>query len=229
MRPARSSPHHLFAGLLVLAACAGPLAQRTGDARELYREGGFGRGDLRAGGVSFLAPRLSFGRETLGHALLQGLVESLRRELPDASIVHPALAASRINESGLSGLYAQMVQGYDRTGILERESLARISQAIEARYIAVPILVSFREDSATRLSAFGLRIGKTAASNARLQLQVWDAHTGRIRWEGVSDVTLAQEVVRERFVRLERMMEVSWEYLLAQIPNTDVSAPPAKP
>ena len=215
----------LLLGVVVCIGCAGPLTQRAGGARQLYRDSGFGREHLRAGGVGFLAPSLSFGQETLGHALLSGLYEAFARELPDANVVAPNLAASRINEAGSSGPYAEMMRGYDRTGILEREALARIAQAIEARYVAVPILVNFHEEMNTRLSALGFRLAKTATTNLRVELQIWDGQTGRIVWEGLSDITLAQEVVREESIRFERAVQQTWEYLLRQIPNSDVAAP----
>src|SRR5262245_40326869 len=216
----------LLLSLLVCSACAGPFTQRAGGGRQLYRDGGFGRQHLREGGVGFLAPSLSFGQETLGHALLPGLFDAFQQELPDASVVPPNLAASRINQAGLGGSYAEMMRNYDRTGILERDTLARIAQAIDARYVAVPILVNLHEEMSTRLSALGMRLGKTAMTNTRVELEIWDGQTGRIVWEGLSDVTFAQEVVRERSVRLEPAIQVTWRYLLEQIPNSDVAAPP---
>ena len=219
----------LFVPLLVSVACAGPLMQRSGGARQLYRESGFGRQHLREGGLSFLAPSLSLGQETLGHALVPKLFEEFERALPDANVVPPSLAASRINEAGLSGPYAEMMRTYDRTGILEREALARIAQAIEARYVAVPILVNFHEEMNTRLSTLGFRLAKTATTNTRVQLQIWDGQTGHIVWEGLSDVTLAEETVREQSIRFERAIQLTSEYLLKQVPDSDVASAPPGP
>jgi len=215
-----------IAALLACVACAGPLAQRAGDAHQLYRDADFGREHLREGGVGFLAPSLSLGQETLGHALLPGLFDALQEDLPDSNIVPPDLAASRINEAGLGGPYARMMRNYDRTGILERGILAPIAAAIEARYLAVPILVNLREETYTRFSVFGVRIGKTAVTNIRVQLEIWDGETGRIVWEGLSDVTLAEEVVRERSIHFERALETTWDFVLKEIPNSGVAARP---
>jgi hypothetical protein len=213
----------LFLALVVCAGCAGPLTQRAAGARQLYRDDGFGREHLREGGIAFLAPSISFGQETLGHALLPGLFDAFQGELPDANIVPPDLAASRINEAGLSNPYAQIMRSYDRTGILERETLAHIAEAIESRYLAVPILVSLREETFTRFSVFGIRVGKTTVTNTRVQLEIWDAKTGRIVWEALSDVTLAQEVVRERSIHFERAVRMTWDYLLEQLPNSGIT------
>jgi hypothetical protein len=215
----------LLLALLAGSSCAGPLTQRAGEARQVYREAGFGREQLGQSGLSFVAPRVSFGQETLGQAMLQGLMETIGQELPEVVLVHPDLAASRINAAGLSHDYAEMMRAYDQTGILERDTLARIAQVIGVRFVAVPILVNFREESATRLSALGLRIGKTTSSNARLQLQIWDGPTGRIAWDGLSELTLAEEVVRERFVRFELIIALTWKQLLAQIPRSTTDAP----
>ena len=210
--------------LLACTACAGPLMQHSGGAHQLYRESGFGRQHLREGGVGFIAPSLSVGQETLGHALVPGLFAVFDQELPDANVVAPNLVASRINETGLSSLYAEMMRSYDRTGILERDALLRIAQAMQARYVAVPILVSFHEETNTRLSALGFRIAKTATSNTRVQLEIWDAQTGRIVWEGLSDSTLATELLREQSVHFERAVQLAWEDLIKQVPTSDVAA-----
>jgi hypothetical protein len=176
------------------------------------------------GGLGFVSPRVSFGQETLGPSMLLALVEALAKVMPAVPVVHPNLAASRINQAGVSAPYGEMMRSYDQTGILEHDALAAISEAIGARFVAVPLLVNFREESSTRLSMFGLRIGKTAASSIRLRLQIWDGRSGRIVWDGLSELTLAEESVRERFVLLEPTMEMSSRQLLEQIPSTAVSA-----
>src|SRR5262245_32550116 len=109
----------LLVYLLVCSACAGPFVQRAGGATQLYRDGGFGRQHLREGGVGFLAPSLSFGQETLGHALLPGLFDEFQRALPDASVVPPNLAASRIHQAGFGRSHAGLMPTYDGTRLVE--------------------------------------------------------------------------------------------------------------
>ncbi len=208
---------------LLVSACylspqSGSLVQRAVAARELYREPDFVIERLEREGVTSLAARLSFGNETYGQALGQGLIETLRKRL-DGGILHPNLAASRINAAGLAESYARMLDGYDQTNILEHDDLREIAGVVEVRYFAVPILLTFREATNTRFSAFGLRLGKTASASARIQLQIWDGESGRIAWEGISELTLAQETMRERPIRFEDTVLATWLALIDEIPS----------
>jgi hypothetical protein len=187
------------------------MMQRAVDARELYREPGFAVESMEADGVTSLAARVSFGRETFGQALGQGLVETLEAQL-DAGVVHPNLASSQINEAGLAESYAEMLENYDKTNILDRDGLLEISEVVKVRYVAVPILVNF-------ISVFGFRLGKTRSTSARFQLQIWNGQSGRIVWEGISDLTLAQETFREGPIRFNQIVNATWVSLIEQIPS----------
>lgn len=136
--------------LLLASACYAPLGQRAVDSREIYRESGFSRESLRNEGVALLPPRLSFGHETYGPPLLQGLAETLGDALAPDGLVHPNLSASRINQAGVADDYLAMLADYDETGILDRSQLATVSEAVGARYFGMPTLVDFREGTNAR-------------------------------------------------------------------------------
>lgn len=220
--------------LFTLAGCSKAFTtpslgtQRSVDARELYRDATFGRDHLRQDGVTCLAARLSFGRETYGHVLVQELAETMQEQFADGRVIHPNVIASHINETGLAEDYATMLATYDKTHILDRNTLRKIAEAAKVRYFVVPILVNFEEGGATRISLFGMRLAKTAWATARFQLQIWDGWSGRIVWEGMSDLTLAQEFIRERPVRFEDTIQTTWESILEKIPSNATSPLSAK-
>lgn len=56
----------------------------------------------------------------------------------------------------------------------------------------------------------------TFSARAQLQLQIWDARFGRIVWEGFTDLTLAQEMLRERPV--ETLLRASGQSVVEKIP-----------
>lgn len=223
------TPRALLACALLLGAtsCYAPGVQWAAEARELYREAGFGQHQLAGERVTFVAARVSFGNETYRRVVIQGLVDAMREQPSAEGVVHPNVMANRINEAGLTADYARMLDEYDRTGILGAAPLAAIADTVEVRYFAVPSLVNFQEQVATRLSAFGMRIGKTASATARFQLQIWDGQTGHIVWEGLSDVTLAQEMIRENPVRLDDVVRATWDRLLEEMPGSGAVAAPA--
>jgi hypothetical protein len=146
----------------------------------------------------------------------------MQADLSGKGIVHPNLAASHINEAGLAEDYAAMLTAYDRTNILDRDTLRKIGKAVGVSYFAVPILLNFRERQNTRLSVFGVRLVKTLWVTSRFQLQIWDARSGGVVWEGLSDLTLAQEILRERPVHLEDTIRATWESLIREIPSNAV-------
>jgi len=198
--------------------------QQSANARELYCEPGFRWESLEEGGITFLAARVNTGHETYGPALIQGLVDSMQTNLPSQKIVHPNLAVNRVSKAGLTQAYAAMLAEHSDTNILPRVTLRKVSKVVQARYFALPVLVSFREDQSSRLSAFGVQAARTASATVRLQLQIWDAEVGRIVWEGGSDVTLAREMLREGPIRFDEITQVTWAKLLQQIPS-DMTIP----
>jgi hypothetical protein len=219
----------LFFLACFLAGCASftmnrLFLQQSSNARELYCESGFRWESLEEGGITFLAARVNTGQETYGPSLIQGLVDSMQANLSNEKIVHPNLAVNRVSRAGLTHAYAAMLAEHGRTNILPRPTLRKVGKVVQARYFALPVLVSFREDQSSRLSAFGVQAARTASATARLQLQIWDAQAGRIVWEGRSDVTLAREMLREGPIRFDEIVQVTWAKLLQQIP-TDMTTP----
>jgi hypothetical protein len=221
----------LWPALLVLAAgCYRPfqsetlLMQRAVSVRELYRDPAFGKEQLELHGVSFLSARLNFDDQTYGRALVQGLLDAVAAELPHARLVHPNVMARYINEYGLTHAYALMLDEYDETNILEGDTLAEIAEAVGVRYFALPILVSFGRQTSTRFSVFGFRLGKTHSAHAIFQLQIWDGTLGQVVWEGISDLTLAQDGVREKPIRFEEIVAATWTALIREIPSEPESA-----
>ena len=210
------------------SACYRPMSsgtfmmQRAGDAEQLYTDPAFGIQRLEEDGVAILNARVSFGNETIGAPMVRGLAKLLREVLSTESVLHPSELASRINAAGLAPEYGDMLIAYATTGILERTTLVKLEQAVRVRYFGMPVLVSFREGQASRLSVLGVRIGKTASATARFDLQIWDGRTGRVIWEGSSDVTLAQEVVREEPIPLEEIIHAAWESLIREMPTNSL-------
>lgn len=112
-----------------------------------------------------------------------------------------------------------MLTAYDKTNILDQKTLDKIATVSQVRYFAVPILVNFKEGGSNRISVFGMRLVKTAWATTRFQLQIWDGISGRIMWEGISDLTLAQEVILERPIRFEDVVFETWSSLVERIPT----------
>ena len=195
------------------------LMQHAVSVRELYRDPSFGREQLQRHGLSFLTARLSSGDRTYGRALVQGLLDALAVELPDARLVHPNVMARRINEAELTHDYAEMLDEYDETNIMAGDTLRALAESVGVRYFALPTLVSFGRQTNTRFSVFGFRLGKTVSAHAILQLQIWDSEMRQVVWEGMSDFTLAQDGVREKPIHFDDIVAATWTSLIKEIPS----------
>ena len=71
----------------------------------------------------------------------------------------------------------------------------------------MPVLVNFQEEQSTRSNALGLRSAKTASATTRFEPQIWDAQSGRIVWEGLSDLPVAEELIREHLVSFAEIIQ----------------------
>ena len=96
-------------------------------------------------------PVATFG--LLAPASLQGFSPFLSRALMAAiSEASPSMrgipsneTVSVINGQGLAEEYADLIAGFIRSGILERERLQRIGSALGARYVLLPGLADFNQ------------------------------------------------------------------------------------
>src|SRR3990167_7498684 len=112
-----------------------------------------------------------------------------------------------INNAALTDIYASMLNYYDVTGILNKNYLKKIGDALEVQYIAQPRLLSFVETTTIRLSALGLSIISTRETTVKLSLQLWDTLTGNIVWEASGQATVAVEAMRATPVTFEEVAE----------------------
>jgi hypothetical protein len=204
----------LLMGILT-AGCAGPLSQFTYQASELSRSEVFSRNDFYSGKTGILtATGVANYRLIIGDSLAKAL-----RELDNGvPIVDPDHAVNLINRAGLAQDYTQMIREYHDSGILEKEMLNRIGQALGVRYLILPTLLEYRRDTSTRISILGVRFVETRSSTLRTLAQIWDAKTGDLVWEGSAEVTLAGEDVREKPIPFEEVALLAWKELVKKLP-----------
>ena len=212
-----------FASVLIclLAVLAGGCAtqrspQTAGDAQVSVLT--LPPGALEAYGLAFLTPSTVTGQEEDKQSLAQSFVEAVVRARPGLRPVSLPVALTAINGAGLAGEYKQLLEDYRLTGVLNREGIARIGQAVGARYLAQLKLASFRQESKSRFGALGLRIFDTKSTTVRLFLQVWDSRDGAIVWEGAVELTLAYDSVSEETATFDSVIAASARQLIERLP-----------
>jgi hypothetical protein len=124
---------------------------------------------------------------TLSLALAAALAEVSPpiREIPTFETVN------RLSDQGLETEYADLLTGFARNGLLERQKLRRIGSGLRSRYVLLPGLAQVDETIIDKFEAAGLKLLRNRVTTLRLWLQLWDAQTGHIVWESAGEITVS--------------------------------------
>jgi len=203
----------------LIVGCSAPLKQVNTDAKEFWRSPTLP--NVGKYTIAFLTTAVSKGSGLSEYRLtLSDIMErTFSAERPYIKIIPSRETINRINSSHLTVTLARMLEYYDITGILEQDLLKKIGNAIGARLVAQPKLLSFSERTSTRLSAFGLALVSTRETTVKLSLQLWDVSSGKIVWEGTGQATVAVEALRARPVTFEEVAETASRSVVSQFPE----------
>jgi hypothetical protein len=87
--------------------------------------------------VAILGPLTPAGLQGLGPPLSHALATVLSQEAPSVRGIFSPATVNLLNDRGLAAEYADLISGFVRSGILERERLQRIGSGLGSRYILV--------------------------------------------------------------------------------------------
>jgi hypothetical protein len=108
--------------------------------------------------------------DLIAPAGLQGfaplLSNSLETALPQSGRSRFQEAENLLNDQGMATDYAELVSGFARSGILERERLARIGAALGSRYALLPGLAGFDQEVMDGFDVMGLKVVRNIACMA---------------------------------------------------------------
>jgi hypothetical protein len=144
---------------------------------------------------------------TLLHALNTALSEASPpvRGIPDHETVN------MLNGQTLAAEYGDLISGFARSGILERDRLQRIGSALGSRYVVLPGLAEYNQVIIDRISIYGWNFIQSRVTTLRLWLQLWDTRMGQILWQSSGEITLATRLLRpERTVSLDEIARKVW-------------------
>ena len=171
---------------------------------ELSRQPVVTVGLVAAGGLAGYSTALS-------HALVAALAEAS----PPIRAVPSHEIANAVNDRGLASEYAELLAGFARNGIIERERLQRIGSALGSRYLLLPGLAQFDHAILDRFEITGIKVIRTRVTILRVWLQLWDMQTGHILWESAGEVATSSEVLRhDRIVPLDDIAQKLWRRMI---------------
>ena len=192
-----------------IAGCGSPLKQINVSSYEFYRSPQVNKIDGNR--IGFLTTALS-RMSSLGEykVTISDIIEkAFQKEKPKINIISSRETINSINTSELTDIYSKMLDYYDTTGILKKDYLWKIGDALKVRYIIQPKLLSFAESVSSRFSFLGLAIVSTRETTVKISLQLWDTVTGNVIWEGSGQATVAIESMRAKPVTFEEVAEAA--------------------
>ena len=205
----------LAASTVLLAACGSPLYVWDNHTSSTPRARGLELAEVGRRPVAVL-PLVAPGA-------LQGfsasLSHALARALPELSPPVAPLATSdvvnAVNARGLAGEYADLLTGYGRSGVLERERLGRLGAALDCRYALLPGITAIDHSLLDRFEMAGIKLVRTRVLVLRLWLQLWDTGTGELVWESAGEATVASELANTgRVIPVDEVAEKIWKRML---------------
>jgi hypothetical protein len=204
----------LAAATLGLAGCTGMQKYSAPEHQTLRLNGT----DLAAGGLAFLTPSTVTGQEEDKQALAYVFANTLRRERGDVRVLALPETISAVNRAGLADEYRAMYHDYRDTAVLDGKVMRQIARAAGVRYLAQLKLATMQQGARGRFSLLGLSVLQTHYANMRVFFQIWDSHDGTIAWEGINELTFANDTAREQPISFREVAEHAAEELVKRLP-----------
>ena len=127
--------------------------------------------------------------------------------------------ANKLNEKGLCQNHAEMRKFYDENGMFRKSDLESLAKEIGADYLILPCLLNINRWSQGRLSVFGVKFLNTQIVSGQLGMEIWNARSGDKVFSASSDVTLANEKIKEEPIAMEQAFESAWMGIMKELPG----------
>jgi hypothetical protein len=165
--------------------------------------------------VATFSPIAPAGLQGFSAFLSGALIEATSEASPPVRGIPTYETMNMLNGQGLSAEYSDLISGFVRSGILEREGLQRLGSALGSRYVLLPGLADFNQVLVDRFEVAGLKMVRNRVITLRLWLQLWDTQTGQIVWESTGEATAVSELVlSQRIMPLNEIGQKLWLRML---------------
>jgi len=155
------------------------------------------------------------------------LLAALEEAEPPIRAISFRESGNVLNDQGLAEDYADLVVGFLRSGILERERLRRVGSALGSRYVLLPGVAAFDQSVIDRFDVVGLKVVRNRVTTLRLWLQLWDTKTAHNLWEATGEVTVVSQLLRvKQTVPLETIAESLWLRIIRESLLEQQTRPP---
>jgi len=127
--------------------------------------------------------------------------------------------ANKLNEKGVCQRHAEMRRFYKENGMFRKSDLEFLAKEIGADYLILPCLLDIKRWSQGRLSVAGMKFLQTQIVSGMLGMEIWDTRSGHKVFSATSDVTLANERIKEEPIAMEEAFESAWLGIMKELPG----------
>jgi hypothetical protein len=127
--------------------------------------------------------------------------------------------ANKLNEKGICPEHAEMRRFYQENGMFRKSDLEFLAKEIDADYIILPCLLDIQRWSKGRLSVAGVKFLNTQIVSGMLGMEIWDTRKGVKVFSATSDVTLANERIKEEPIAMEDAFQSAWLGIMKELPG----------
>jgi len=150
--------------------------------------------------------------------LVDFVSEAIKKRSPGTRVVPYWEGLNIINSEGYTADYAQMMNEYSLTGILNKRILSKFGEMLGVTYFIQPKLTDFSQGQSTRFSFLGLTLFKTHETHIKLYFEVWEASTGKIVWVGSTEANMASENYKAKPIPFEVIARYAVDNLVLKMP-----------
>jgi hypothetical protein len=189
--------------------------------------------------VATFSPLAPAGLQGFSPFLSHALVAALADVTPPIRVSSAHDTTNRLNEQGLAGEYAELMAGFTRSSILDRDRLRRIGSALGARYVLLPGVAELDRNLVDKFEIAGFKVLRNQVTTLRLWLQLWEVESGRIVWESVGEVTVSNPILTSvQATPLDAIAQSLWRRMIQddlvarqseRAPSESDSAAPRQP
>ena len=181
-----------------------------------------GTADLTRESIAMLGPIAPAGFQGFSPFLSRSLTAAISAPSLSIRAIPTHETVNMINGKGLSPEYGELISGFVRSGILERERLQRLGSGLGSRYVLLPGLADFNQTLLDRFEFAGLKLVRNRSITLRLWLQLWDTDTGQMVWQSTGEVNVARDfVLAQRVIPLDEIGQKLWRQMLEENLPTD--------
>jgi hypothetical protein len=162
----------------------------------------------------------------LSHAFASALTEIT----PPIHVRSAHDTVNLLNEQGLAGEYAELMAGFARSSILERDRMRRIGSALGSRYVFLPGVAKLDSNLVDKFEMAGIKVIRNQVTRLRLWLQLWDAQSGRMLWESIGEATVANPILSSvQATPLDAIAQTLWRRMIQEglVSRKSERAPPS--